>query len=87
MNKSAKPTIPILPRDFDRKAESILARIQPELLPEHAEKIVQINVEAEDYVVGATSRDATREFRKRWPGKVAYEVRADGGPVLKFHGK
>lgn len=87
MGKSTLPKIPVLPRDFDRKAEQILSRIQGDLLPEQAERIVQINVDTGDYVVGDTSKDATREFRKRWPHAIAYEVRADGGPVIKFHGK
>ena len=83
MGKATQPAIKILPKDFDRKAEQILSRIQGDLLPKQAQRIVQINVDTGDYVVGDTSKDATREFRKRWPHAIAYEVRADGGPVMR----
>jgi hypothetical protein len=81
MSKSPTPPIRILPKDFDRKAEAILARIQPELLPEHAEDVVAINVTTGEYVLAPTARDAGRQFRQRWPNEVAFVVRADGGGV------
>ena len=81
MGKTAQPKIKILPKDFDKKAEAILARIQPDLLPEQAEKIVSINVTTGEYVLGDTVREATRVFRERWPDELFYQVRADGGPV------
>jgi hypothetical protein len=84
MAKSSAPRIPILPKDFDRKAEAILARIQPELLPDRAEEIVAINVTTGEYVVAKAKKDAQRAFRERWPGEIAFLVRADGGPVAKL---
>jgi len=87
MSKTTQPRIPILPRDFDRKAELILQRIQPDLLPEQAEKIVAINVTTGEYVMADHKKTATREFRQRWPEEIAYVVRADGGPVGKLSWK
>lgn len=84
MTKQASPRIRILPKDFDRKAEAILARIQPELLPERAEEIVAINVTTGEYVVAKVKKDAQMAFRERWPDEIAYIVRADGGPVGKL---
>ena len=79
-----KPTLP--GREFERRAKEILKRIQPELLPEHAAEIVAINVETGEYELGPGTPEATTAFRKRWPGEISYLVRADGGPVNKFHG-
>ena len=83
MGKAVSPKIKLLPKDFDRKAEAILARIQPELLPEQADKIVSINVTSGEYVLGDTPRESTRRFKERWPDELYFQVRADGGPVMR----
>lgn len=90
MGKATQPKIRHLPKDFDRKAEQVLARIQPGLLPEHADKIVSINVTTGEYVVADTPRKSSRKFKERWPDEVSYQVRADGGPVARMpwaHGR
>jgi hypothetical protein len=74
-------------REFSRRAHQILHEAQRTLLPEQASKIVAINVDNGEYVVAATLDAVHDEFRKRWPGKISYVARADGGPVVKFHGK
>jgi len=81
MEKTAQPKIKILPRDFDKRAEAILGRIQADLLPRHAAKIVAINVTTGEYVLAETPREASRKFHERWPDEVSFQVRADGGPV------
>ena len=81
MGKTAPPKIKLLPKDFERHAEAILARIQPELLPDRADKIVSINVTTGEYVLGDTTRESSRAFKERWPDELYYQVRADGGPV------
>ena len=81
MGNSSLPKVKVFPKDFDRKAETILARIQPELLPGQADKIVSINVTTGEYVVADTPKEASRKFRARWPDELYYQVRADGGPV------
>jgi hypothetical protein len=79
---------PFLPgRDFERRAKEILQRIQKDLLPEHASDIVAINVETGEYELGQGPLEAQAAFGKRWTGKDCYLVRADGGPINKFHGK
>jgi len=80
----AQPKLKIFPKDFDKKAKAILARIQPELLPDKADQIVSINVTTGEYVLADTLREATRKFRERWPDELFYQVRADGGPVEKL---
>jgi hypothetical protein len=74
-------------RDFERRAKDILQRIQKDLLPDHASDIVAINVETGEFELGAGPLEAQTAFGKRWAGKVCYLVRADGGPINKFHGK
>jgi hypothetical protein len=73
-------------REFERRAKQILQDIQKTLLPEHASEIVAINVENGEYTLGRTTIDAITAFKKRWPNQLAYLIRADGGPVAKFHG-
>jgi len=73
-------------REFDRRARLILADIQKSLMPEHGSDIVCINVETGEYALGATSRDAQRAFERRWPHAFFFQIRVDGGPVVKFHG-
>ena len=67
---------------YDRNADAILARIQPELLPDQADKIVSINVTTGEFVLADTLRESSRKFRERWPDEIAFQVRADGGPVM-----
>ena len=38
------------------------------------------------YVLDADSSEVWRKFRQRWPDTLAYVIRVDGGPVVKFHG-
>jgi hypothetical protein len=72
--------------DFRKRAQEILAELQKELLPEHASEVVAINAATGEYILAPNSEEAGRAFRKRWPGTLAYVVRVDGGPVLKYHG-
>jgi hypothetical protein len=74
-------------RDFDRRADQILQELQKILLPEHASEVVAINVETGEYVLAATADEASDTFHERWPDQLAFVVRVDGGPVVKFHGK
>ena len=88
MKKQLDLPKPMLPgREFERRAKEILQRIQKELLPDHAAEIVAINVETGEYELGAGPLEAQTAFSRRWPGHICYLVRADGGPVNKFHGK
>jgi hypothetical protein len=73
-------------RDFGKRAEQILAELQKELLPEHASDFIGIDVDTRQYVLGPDSDEVVKEFRRRWPGKLVYLARVDGGPVIKFHG-
>ena len=84
MGKVTQPKVKVLPKDFDRKALHILTRIQPELLPQNAEKILSINVTTGEFILASTLRESTRLFRERWPDEVAFQIRADGGPVERL---
>jgi hypothetical protein len=74
-------------RDFDKRADGILAELQKTLLPEHASDVIGINVDTGEYVLAHTSAEAWQAFREQWPGTLGYVVRVDGGPVAKFHGR
>ncbi len=74
-------------RDFEKRADDILAELQKTLLPEHASEVIGINVDTGEYVLAATSAEAWQAFRERWPGTLGYVVPVDGGPVAKFHGR
>jgi hypothetical protein len=85
MKKSSEP-MHLPPPGFARRAKEILQELQKSLLPEHASKIVAINVETQEYTLGRTDSEALTAFRKRWPGQLAYLIRADGGPAVKIRG-
>ena len=74
-------------RDFEKRADQILAELQKTLLPEHASDVIGINVDTGEYVLAQNSGEAWQAFRKRWPGTLGYVVRVDGGPVTKFYGR
>lgn len=79
---------PNLPRgEFNRRADKFLAAIQKDLLPEHSQEFVAINMETGEYVLAATSEKASDEFERRWPDVLSFQCRVDGGPVDTFHGK
>ncbi len=73
-------------REFERKAHRILGELQKTLLPEHASDVIGINVDTGEYVLASDRDEVWDTFRKRWPGTLAYVIRVDGGPVVKFHG-
>ena len=73
-------------REEDRRIAEFLKAIQDELLPEHADEIVAINLETGEYVLGEGTLEAMLAFRKRFPNSFGHMVRVDGGPVAKFHG-
>lgn len=74
-------------RDFERRATAHLVEAQKTLLPDHASEIIAINVDTGEYLLAADTDEAWKKFRKRWPGKLTYMCRVDGGPVFKFHGR
>jgi hypothetical protein len=73
-------------RDFERRADQILADLQKTLLPDHAQAIIAINVATGEYLLSHDLDKAWDTFRERWPSSLAYVTRVDGGPVVKFHG-
>jgi hypothetical protein len=79
--------LPIDWASFERKALERLKEIQPLLLPEKANYIVAIEPESGGYVVAKTVAEATEEFRRRFPDKLYFMVRADGGPVMRLRFK
>ena len=73
-------------REEDRRIAEFLKAIQDELMPDHANEIVAINLETGEYTLGTKAIDVALEFKKRWPSAFAHLARVDGGPVFKFHG-
>lgn len=79
--------LPIDWNEFERKALERLKEIQPKLLPEKAHFIVAIEPESGGYVVAETREEAVGEFRRRFPGKLLFLIRADGGPTMRVRHK
>jgi hypothetical protein len=79
--------LPVDWASFERKALERLKEIQPLLLPEKANYIVAIEPESGSYVVAKTVAEAAEEFRRRFPDKLYFMVRADGGPVMRLRFK
>ncbi len=79
--------LPVNWNEFERKALKRLKEIQAQLLPEKAHFIVAIEPESGGYVVAETRDEAYRRFRRRFPGKIAFVIRADGGPVMRLRFK
>ncbi|MCX7966857.1 MAG: hypothetical protein N3B10_00035 [Armatimonadetes bacterium] len=79
--------LPIDWNEFERKALERLKEIQSELLPEKAHFIVAIEPESGGYVVAETFAEAVEKFRSRFPDKLYFMVRADGGPVMRLRFK
>jgi hypothetical protein len=73
--------------EFNRRADRFLAAIQQDLMPEHADEFIAINMETGEYVLAADAHRAMEQFWRRWPDVLAYWCRVDGGPTVKFHGK
>jgi hypothetical protein len=63
----------------------VLKKLQEVLLPEHADKIIALDLETEEYCLGKTSREAVDAFKERYPGQRPFVIRVDGGPVIKFY--
>jgi hypothetical protein len=71
-------------RERQRLAMEVLERVQPELMPEHADEIISINVETGEYTLGRDALESGERFHQRWPDELCYQVRVDGGPVARF---
>lgn len=71
---------------FSRRAAEYLRRAQADLLPEHAQEFIAINMETGEYVLGKTPRETFLASNERWPHTLMYSCRVDGGPATKFYG-
>ena len=69
---------------FDRKAETFLARVQEEHMPEKAKMVVAINMATGEYVLGEDSGVAYQAFRERWPDGFHYMCCVDGSPSTRM---
>jgi hypothetical protein len=85
--RATRSTLPRLSRaEIGRRADKYLLEIQKELLPDHAAEFVAINLDTGEYVLGQTPHEVFMAFRTRWPNRLMFRCRVDGGPVAKFHG-
>ncbi len=90
MPKRKSPTglkSPVDWTSFEQKALERLKEIQPLLLPEKANYIVAIEPESGGYVVARTREETVKEFRQRFPGKLLFLIRVDGGPTMRLRHK
>ena len=73
--------------DRRHRVEQIRCELQKTLLPEHASEVLGINDETGEYVMAPTKDDVYEAFHARWPDRLTFIVRVDGGPVTEFHGE
>jgi hypothetical protein len=72
------------PAVFRSWPDYLLDKIQHQLMPEHAQEHVAINLVTGEYVLGRTSGDTFRAFEARWPNKPMFARRVDGGPSVRM---
>jgi hypothetical protein len=72
-------------KEFNKRSDQLLEELQKILLPEHADEVIAIDVESGGYVLGKTPTETALKFRERFPGKLMFLVRVDGGAVVKYH--
>jgi hypothetical protein len=68
-------------------SDYVLKKIQRELMPEHAQEHLAVNLETGEYVLGRTSSEVFQAFLDRWPNKPMFKRRVDGSPSIRFRGK
>ena len=71
-------------REKEQRIEQFLKAIQEELMLDHTQEILAINVTTGKYVLSPRTLGAILEFRKRWPEQAPYLIRVDGSPIVKF---
>ncbi len=71
-------------REFRSKGRAVLEPLQPTLLPDHGHEIVAIDQNSGEYALGATNHEALDLFRAKFSGRIAYLVRVDGGPIIRY---
>ena len=74
-------------KEFNKRSDELLRELQKILLPEHADKVIAIDVESGGYVLGETPTEAALMFREQFPGRLMFLVRVDGGAVVKYHNR
>lgn len=74
-------------REWSRKGQVALSHLQSTLLPEHGSDIIAIEPETREYVLGKTEQEAYERFRERFPDRMAWMSRCDGGPVFRFRNR
>jgi hypothetical protein len=65
---------------YERLIDSYLEKIQKELSPDNAKKVVAINTETGEYTLGEDSKEALAAYRKRWGDYGFFLCRVDGSP-------
>jgi hypothetical protein len=64
--------------------DSILEKIQEELMPDKAKMVVAINTQTGEYTLGEDSVQARDAFLKRWPNGGYHLCRVDGTPSMRM---
>jgi len=62
--------------------EKALAKVQSQLSPKDASKVVAIRLEGDGFTLGEDYVEARIAFRKKFPNEGAFFTRVDGSPVM-----
>jgi len=62
--------------------EEALAKVQSQLTPKDAKKIVAIRLEGDGFALGDDYVEARTAFRQKFPKEGAFFTRVDGSPVM-----
>lgn len=68
----------------EKKIDERLTKIQDQLMPEHGELVVAINMETGEYALGRDNGEAHKEYMKRWPDGGYFMCRVNGGPAMRM---
>lgn len=74
-------------KEFNKRSDELLKELQKILLPEHADQVIAIDIESGSYVLGETPTETALKFQERFPGRLMFLVRVDGGAVVKYHNR
>ena len=71
-------------KEFDEKGRKRLAELEKSLLPEHKGRIIAIEPESGEYLIGGRQGELIAKALAKYPGKLFYFARIGIGPVVRF---
>jgi hypothetical protein len=73
---------PMLP--CQRAMEPTLEKVRSQISPDDFERVVAVDRETGNFVIGDSFGQAFREFRKKYPDAWPYISKVDGSPALRM---